>query len=241
MFYKSGLDITNDKQMFNFLKDHFTYYTMNSWNGLKSVANNVKIYNLALSGDCYTALEFLEEDNYFTINMMIEEWEAEHKPFKVGFNGRSGGYLVMYNSDNNRSILPEDIDECVDYEEYKRYCKEYYGGVKYNHSDLVYYTKLVQDFDKLCDELRDYCDDLSNLDFAKTTMEEIVYRFNDTYYDDLVYLGFSDLEAKDGIVDVSEIRQLDCLYEAFCRLANRSDLGYTLVAVDNDHVKLKQK
>ena len=32
MFYKTGVDITNDKQMFNFLKDHFTYPTMNSWN-----------------------------------------------------------------------------------------------------------------------------------------------------------------------------------------------------------------
>ena len=48
------------------------------------------------------------------------------------------------------------------YEEYKRYCKEYLGcSVKDNRRDLVYYTKLVQDFDKLCDQLRDYCDELS--------------------------------------------------------------------------------
>ena len=50
MFYKTGVDITNDKQMFNFLKNHFEYYTCNSWNGLRSVANNVKLYNLDLSG-----------------------------------------------------------------------------------------------------------------------------------------------------------------------------------------------
>ena len=75
MFYKKGIDITNDKQMFNFLKDHYTYSTMNSWNGLHSIANNVKIYKLNLSGDCYNALALLQADDYFTINMMIEDWE----------------------------------------------------------------------------------------------------------------------------------------------------------------------
>ena len=43
MFYKKGIDITNAKQMFEFLKGHYMYDTMNSWNGLKSIANNVKI------------------------------------------------------------------------------------------------------------------------------------------------------------------------------------------------------
>ena len=45
-FYKTGIDITNDKQMFNFLKNHFEYWTMNSWNRLSSVANKVKLYDL---------------------------------------------------------------------------------------------------------------------------------------------------------------------------------------------------
>ena len=30
MFYKTGVDITNDRQMFEFLKGHFEYPTMNS-------------------------------------------------------------------------------------------------------------------------------------------------------------------------------------------------------------------
>lgn len=219
MFYKKGIDITNDKQMFNFLKDHYTYSTLNSWNGLRSIANNVKVHNLSLSGNCWTALAFLQADDYFTINMMIEDWEAEHKGYGVGFNGRSGGYLVLYNSDNNRSILPDEIDESEDYEEYKRWCREYCGSVKSNRSDLVFYTKLVQDFDKLCDELRDYCDSLSNMNFAVEQMQKAVDRFNDDYYDDLVYLEFSDLDClSDGKVDISEISELDCLREAFLRL-----------------------
>ena len=71
MFYKKGIDITNAKQMFKFLRGHYMYDTMNSWNGLKSIANNVKIYNLKLDGDAWNALRYLEDDNYFNINMMI--------------------------------------------------------------------------------------------------------------------------------------------------------------------------
>ena len=237
MFYKKGIDITNDKQMFNFLKDHYQYYTMNSWNGLKSIANNVKIYNLKLSGNCYNALTFLQNDDYFHVNMMISDWEADHPNYKVGFNGRSGGYLVLYNDYGNGCVLPDDIDECEDYEEYKRYCKEYYGGVKHNHRDLVEMVKLVQDFDKLCDQLRAYCNELSMKDFAAEALEEVVDRFNENYYDDLCYLGFSELVIEDGKVNVAEIKQLDSLYEAFCRVANKKDVGYKLTNVGVDYVK----
>ena len=237
MFYKKGIDITNDKQMFNFLKDHYQYYTMNSWNGLKSIAHNVKIYNLKLSGNCYNALTFLQNDDYFTVNLMIEDWEADHPNYKVGFNGRSGGYLVLYNNDNNSCVLPDEIDECEDYEEYKRYCKEYYGGVKHNRRDLVEMVKLVQDFDKLCDDLRDYVNELSMKDFAAEALEEVVDRFNENYYDDLVTLGYSELVIEDGKVNVAEIKQLDCLYEAFCKVANKKDVGYKLTNVGVDYVK----
>jgi hypothetical protein len=229
MFYKKGIDITNDKQMFNFLKDHYTYSTMNSWNGLHSIANNVKIYNLKLSGDCWTALQFLQEDDYFIINMLIEDWEADHKGYSVGFNGRSGGYLVLYNNDNSRSILPDEIDESEDYEEYKRWCKDYCGSVKANRSDLVFYTKLVQDFDKLCDDLRDYCDELSNKNFAVEEMKKSVEMFNDVYSYDLCYLNICNLDCDDdGHVDCSQISVLSCLLEAFCHLAKRPNSGYRL-------------
>jgi hypothetical protein len=116
-----------------------------------------------------------------------------------------------------------------DYEEYKECCRDNYGSVKANREELVYYTKLVQDFDHLCDELRDYCDELSNLSYERMEMEKSVERFNNDYYDDLELLGFQELVCKeDGRVDVSEIYTIKSLYEAFCRLANRHDFGYTL-------------
>ena len=237
MFYVKGIDITNDKQMFNFLKDHYQYYTMNSWNGLKSIANNVKVYNLKLSGNCYNALTFLQDDNYDNLNSMIEDWEYEHRGYKVGFNGRSGGYLVLYNADDNRTVLPDEVDYNDDYESYKEMCREYFGSVKAARYKLVEMVKLVQDFDKLCDQLRDYVDELSTQDFAARALERTVDLFNENYYDDLTYLGYSELIVEDGKVDISEIRQLDCLYETFCRLANKKDVGYKLERCGDGYVK----
>jgi hypothetical protein len=240
MFYKTGVDITNDKQMFNFLRDHFMYYTASSWNGLRSIANNVKLYNLKLSGDWCVALSLLEADDYDTISMFIQDWERDNYGYSVGFNGRSGGYLVLTGSNCNVNVLPEDIIGRVDYEDYKEYCREYYGSVKANRDTLVYYTKLVQSFDRLCDQLRDYCDYLSKLSFEIIEMQTAVDEFNDRYYEDLDYLGYQELECDEqGIVDLSEIVSLDCLVEAFVRIANRSDVGYKLEWLPDNRIHLK--
>lgn len=229
MFYKKGIDITNDKQMFNFLKNHFTYTTLGSWNRLYSIANNVKLYNLALSSDWTTVLSLLEAGEYETISWMIQDWEAEHPGYEVYFNGRSSGYLVLKDKEHNGTILPYAIDEAADYEEYKRYCREYYGSVKENRDELRSLTKLIQDFDKLCDNLRDYCDELSRLTFEVVTMNKSVDMFNEQYEDDLELLGFEKLVCdEEGKVNVSEITTFRCLFEAFWRIADRSNLGYKL-------------
>lgn len=241
MFYQKGIDITNDKQMFNFLRNHFEYYTANSWNGLRSIANNVKIYNLSLAGDWCVALSLLEADDYDTVNMFIQDWERDHPGYAVGFNGRSGGYLVLTNKGSARHVLPEEITDSVDYEDYKQYCREYLGTVKMNRQVLVDYTKLVQAFDKLCDQLRDYCDMLSQQSFEITEMQRAVNEFNDVYSQDLEFLDFDCLcMDADGCVDVSVICQLNCLYEAFTKMADRRNEGYTLEALPDWRVRYKK-
>ena len=62
-FYKTGVDITKAKEMFDFINEHFTYYTLNSWNQLRSIANNVKLYNLNLEGDWGTAMDYIFSEN----------------------------------------------------------------------------------------------------------------------------------------------------------------------------------
>lgn len=235
MFYTKGIDITNDKQMFNFLKDHFQYHITY---GTETIANNVKIYKLGLSGDCWTALTFLQDDNYFVVNRLIEDWEAEHPGYSVGFSGRSDGYLVLYTADTywrGVCVLPDAVDDCETYDDYKRYCREYYGSVKANHWDLVKTVKLVRDFDRLCDEIRDYVDELSKKNFTVEALQESVDRFNEQYTEDLGYLGFVPLHVELDKVDVSEISQVASLYEAFTRIANKRDLGYKLER-DGDYI-----
>ena len=45
----------------------------------------------------------------------------------------------------------------------KEYCRYYYGSVKNYMSELRYYTQLVRDFDQLCDDLRDYVNEISKI------------------------------------------------------------------------------
>ena len=229
MFYKSGIDITKDRQMFEFLKGHFEYPTMNSLNLLYSIANDVKMYHLGLTGDWWTALKLLENGEYDNLNWIIQEWLEDHKGYEVYFNGRSGGYLILKDKGYNGNMLPEYILDNDTYEDYKEWCREYYGSVKANRDELIRYTKVVQDFDKLCDALRDYCDELSQLKFEVVEMQKSVERFNEEYYDDLDLLGFQQLRCdSEGRVDVSEIVTLTCLFEAFLNVADRSSSGYTL-------------
>ena len=237
MFYKTGIDITNDRQMFNFLKGHFEYPTMNSWNLLYSIANKVKLHSLELSGDWYVALSFLEHGEYDTISWMIHDWMTEHAGYEVYFNGRSGGYLILKDRDYNGNLLPESILDSETYEDYQEWCRENYGSVRANRDELVRFTKLVPDFDKLCDELRDYCDELSNLKFEVIEMEKSVERFNTEYEDDLDLLGFKQLNCDgDGKVDISEICTIKSLAEAFFRVADRSDSGYQIKSDENGNV-----
>lgn len=242
MFYKTGIDITNDKQMFNFLKNHFTYDTLNSWNRLRSIANNVKLYNLNLSGDWCNALSLLEGGEYETLNLMIQDWEMEHPGYEVYFNGRSGGYLILKDKEYNGHMLPESILDSDDYNEYKNYCRYNFGSVRANRNELIMYTKLIQDFDKLCDELRDYCEELSRLTFEVVTMGKSVDMFNEQYEDDLELLGFEKLVCdEDGKVNVFEIITLSSLFEAFCRVADRSACGYQIKSDENGFVCYMKK
>lgn len=229
MFYVKGIDITNDKQMFNFLKNHFEYDTMNSWNNLRSIANNVKLYRLDLSGNWCTAMSLLNNGEYENLTWIIQDWLEDHRGYDVFFNGRSNGYLVLANR-HRRQVLPDSILYSDDYDEYKMYCREAYGSVRANRDELVQLTKLVQDFDKLCDELRDYCDQLSHLKFEFVEMDKAVAEFNEEYADDLELLGFSPISCdSEGKVDVSEITTLQCLWEAFLRTASRPHSHYKVV------------
>lgn len=211
-FYKKGIDITNAKSMFNFINEHFRYYTLNSWNGLMSIANNVKIYKLGLRGDYWEALKFLEAEQYYTVNQLIKIWEKENPNYRVGFNGRSGGYLVLYNNNDNRSIVPEALEGYSNYEDWKADLKNYGYRVKDFMDELVSTTKIIQSFDKLCDAIREYVNTFCSKDFGEESLKKAVEDFNIEYAS---IFGIKPLVVVDKKVDIEGIYSIKSLCEIF--------------------------
>lgn len=227
-FYKTGVDICSMKSMFNFLNDHFTYDTMNSWNRQTSIANKVKVYSLKLDGDCYAALALLEAEEYETVNEMIRDWEADHPGYVVYFNGRSGGYLVLTTKSYGCAIP----DEFYSYDTYEDW-KEDMTTVGYRVSDFFRLLRdtveLVRDFDRLCDDIRAYVNELSKVDYKLRLLQDKCDEFNNRYDEDLDWLGAEWLEVEDGSVYVGEINHLKSLMEAFERVFDATKSGLKLV------------
>lgn len=97
-FYQS-VDLRSRKAMTRFLTGHFRYYTMNPWNLSKSYACNLKIYNLGLDREITNKLYDMLQTNEFYEKMheLMYDFGAEHNyVWQAGMNGRSGGYLVLY-------------------------------------------------------------------------------------------------------------------------------------------------
>lgn len=188
--FESKVDTKSRKAMIDFLTGHFRYWTGNSWNRLSSYANNVKLYNLHLPKEIEDkAYEVIcgevDSDLSFYIDNLIADFTTE-TGYTACFNGRSNGYLVMYDCerklDEHKSYCPycgqrnfqlatPDNNKCgVCGQERRNYEKPlYYYQTKWSNvgSDdpgdyeddrietLREKTKLVQRFDRLCDDIRD--------------------------------------------------------------------------------------
>ena len=239
MFYKSGVDICNTKSMWEFLHNHFTYHTMNSWNRQTSIANNVKLHKLNLEGDWTKVLKYLTDVGdcgglQDIIDGEIMAFNEEHYPsYRVGFNGRSNGYLVLYNEDNNCSVLPPCV-ACYDsYKDFKEDAKGAWAG--YNVSDFNYELReavqVVRDFDKLCDTLRDIVNEYSKRDFEVDKLEDAINRFEYEYGDDLEALDIAGPSLDGDKVKLNDIVDyhafMDCFINCFGDDSRRVDFNTT--------------
>lgn len=139
MYFKE-VNLDNDKEVLDFLKNHKKYSLMNTWNMLYGYSNNIKIYNLDVTDEekekLYDLLDLDETsfDIQMQFDMLNEEFNAKYPGYYVIVNGRSGGYLVL-SSNNARSyqnevVYPEDLS-------------------KYERRELA---EIVMDFDKFCDD-----------------------------------------------------------------------------------------
>jgi hypothetical protein len=105
LFFSKGLTLSQATKsvrvMREYLKSHFRYDTMNSWNRAHSFAHKVKLHNLGLTSQQQDkAFEVMDVDGWWDeISWPIREFESAHNGrFTIGTNGRSGGYLVLYKS-----------------------------------------------------------------------------------------------------------------------------------------------
>jgi hypothetical protein len=93
------VDKRSREAMTEYLAGHFRYNTMNSWNQSTSYACNMKLYDLGLSKDVENKLYDMirVEEFYEPLNDLMREFGADHNyQWQAGMNGRSGGYLVLY-------------------------------------------------------------------------------------------------------------------------------------------------
>lgn len=110
--FSKRVDKRSRKKMTAYLKNHFRYNTMNSWNRSTSYACNMKLYNLDLDREMENKLWNLLDvpEFYDRLNELIEDFNRQHNYlWQAGWNGRGSGYLVLYQGGTKPS-------------EYRSYC-----------------------------------------------------------------------------------------------------------------------
>ncbi|HEL2413253.1 TPA: hypothetical protein TZW92_001818 [Streptococcus suis] len=166
-FFKK-VDKRSKQGMIDFLNEHLTYDTMNSWNRSTSYANNVKIYNLGLDEDIEDKLyKYVDEEvEIYELDYILREMKesfAREWGYYPGFNGRSGGYIVLYNTclvDGKRETYPGRPFPTVLDDNYEDIIL----------SELREEVELVQAFDKWVDELlQKIVDYLSTIEIIEET------------------------------------------------------------------------
>ncbi len=102
MFFEKNVDKRSRQSMVDFLAKHFRYDTMSSWNNSTSYAHCIKLHCLGLTPEQRSkAQDMLELESGFwdALSPIIDDFTQRHLGrFTIGRNGRSGGYLVLYQS-----------------------------------------------------------------------------------------------------------------------------------------------
>lgn len=202
--FHKDVDLSSRKDMIDFLRNHSRYDLMNSWNRTTSYANNIKIYNLNVSEKIKEAFfEMLDTDIFDEAHDILEDFRNRYDGrYQIGTNGRSSGYLVLYNGYKKESDYKSYCTACgqknfkiaTDNDcrcgrcgadsriNFSRPLYEY--GVNFKSIDqdadfddwsdetLKQDVLLVQDFDATCDA---YIERLRELAEEYTVVEETVY------------------------------------------------------------------
>lgn len=225
--FKKEVNTASAVEMFEFLKGHAQYKN--------NIANNVKLYNLELEGSESTALTLLNYREYDYTDMLIKDWKKIYKGYSVRFTGRCAGHLVLQCDDYRCNILPDCVLDCENEQDLQEYIKE--NGIMYTMQELEEATEIVQSFDALTDNMRDYVNDLSNCNIQSYILDDVVYNFNEEYENDLTMFNIDALEFNEeyNAIDVTNIINIKCLFECLTKaIAFISEYGYCLEEFKKD-------
>lgn len=146
-YFSQHFDMYDPDSLREYLRDHFRYHTMHSWNNSTSYAQCVKLSRLPFTSAKQrdAAYEMLDVPEVFEdLSQCIRDWEGEHDyAWQVGFNGRSSGYLVLHkggrNPDGGVYSLPgQSVDQDEDFD-------------SWSLDELQARAEIVSSFDALCD------------------------------------------------------------------------------------------
>ena len=100
MYFQEKVNKRSKQAMIDFLTAHQRYNTMNSWNRATSYAHNIKLHTIGLTPEQLdAAYDMLETDYWDEIDQPIEDFTRQMGgAYTIGSNGRSSGYLVLYQS-----------------------------------------------------------------------------------------------------------------------------------------------
>lgn len=156
-FYRN-VDTDSREAMVKFLKEHFRYSTMNTWNRSTSYANCVKIHRMDLPEKIMErAWDYISgELEVVDFDFMWEDLKYQFlvdNGYAVGFNGASDGYLVLY-----EAKIEKDKDGRTSYGVYLGRnidMYEEFDEEDWTMDELKARVQLVQNFDAFCDDMRD--------------------------------------------------------------------------------------
>jgi hypothetical protein len=115
-FFSKTVDMRSRTAMVEFLASHYRYDTMGSHNRSTSYAHRVKIHHIGLTNEQIDkAYEYLSADDteWFERDQIIDQFTKEQGGrYTIGSNGRSGGYLVLYQSQLEESAYKSRCISC---------------------------------------------------------------------------------------------------------------------------------
>lgn len=97
--FSERVDLRFRQEMTDYLRNHFRYYTENPWNLSTSYACNLKIHRLNLEPEIESRLfDLLDVQAFFDMRdtILVRFNRGHGYRWQAAFNGRSGGYLVLY-------------------------------------------------------------------------------------------------------------------------------------------------